>query len=58
MCAWSDVGEKAVTQRLAIAEGSILMHPETQAMVLEDRAKKGDGRLRAHRRHHGEQAHE
>lgn len=37
-----DVGEKAVTQRLAIAEGSILMHPETQAMVLEDRAKKGD----------------
>lgn len=37
-----DVGEKAVTQRLAIAEGSILMHPETQAMVLENRAKKGD----------------
>lgn len=37
-----DVGEKTVTQRLAIAEGSILMHPETQAMVLEDRAKKGD----------------
>lgn len=37
-----DVGEKAITQRLAIAEGSILMHPETQAMVLEDRAKKGD----------------
>ena len=37
-----DVSEKAVTQRIAIAEGSILMHPETQAMVLEDRAKKGD----------------
>lgn len=37
-----DVGGKAVTQRLALAEGSILMHPETQAMVLEDRAKKGD----------------
>ncbi len=37
-----DVSEKAVTQRLAVAEGSILMHPETQAMVLEDRAKKGD----------------
>lgn len=37
-----DVGNKAVTQRLALAEGSILMHPETQAMVLEDRAKKGD----------------
>ncbi|MDO4437590.1 MAG: cyclic pyranopterin monophosphate synthase MoaC [Coriobacteriaceae bacterium] len=37
-----DVGAKAVTQRLALAEASILMHPETQAMVLEDRAKKGD----------------
>ena len=37
-----DVSEKAVTQRTAVAEGSILMHPETQAMVLEDRAKKGD----------------
>lgn len=37
-----DVSDKNVTKRLAIAEGSILMHPETQAMVLEDRAKKGD----------------
>lgn len=37
-----DVGAKDVTQRLALAEGTILMHPETQAMVLEDRAKKGD----------------
>ena len=37
-----DVSEKAVTHRVALAEGSILMHPETQAMVLEDRAKKGD----------------
>lgn len=37
-----DVGGKAVTRRIAVAEGSILMHPETQAMVLEDRAKKGD----------------
>ena len=37
-----DVGDKAVTRRTAVAEGSILMHPETQAMVLEDRAKKGD----------------
>ena len=37
-----DVSEKDVTQRVALAEGSILMHPETQAMVLEDRAKKGD----------------
>ena len=37
-----DVSEKVVTKRRAIAEGAILMHPETQAMVLEDRAKKGD----------------
>ena len=37
-----DVSQKAVTQRIAIAEGTILMHPETQTMVLEDRAKKGD----------------
>lgn len=37
-----DVSDKAVTKRTAVAEGTILMHPETQAMVLEDRAKKGD----------------
>ena len=37
-----DVSEKAETRRIAIAEGTILMHPETQTMVLEDRAKKGD----------------
>ena len=37
-----DVSEKATTRRIAIAEGTILMRPETQAMVLEDRAKKGD----------------
>ena len=37
-----DVSDKAETHRVAIAEGTILMHPETQAMVLQDRAKKGD----------------
>ena len=37
-----DVSDKAVTKRTAIAEGTILMHPETRSMVLEDRAKKGD----------------
>jgi len=37
-----DVSEKAETRRTAAAEGSVLMHPETQAMILEDRAKKGD----------------
>lgn len=37
-----DVSDKAETHRIAIAEGTILMHPETQAMVLQDGAKKGD----------------
>lgn len=37
-----DVSDKAETHRIAIAEGTILMRPETQAMVLQDRAKKGD----------------
>lgn len=37
-----DVSDKEVTKRTALAEGTILMHPETQAMVLEDRAEKGD----------------
>ena len=37
-----DVSDKAETHRIAIAVGTILMHPETQAMVLQDRAKKGD----------------
>lgn len=37
-----DVSDKAETHRTAIAEGTILMHPETQAMVLQDGAKKGD----------------
>ena len=37
-----DVSDKAETHRIAIAEGTILMHSETQAMVLQDRAKKGD----------------
>ena len=43
-----DVSDKAETHRIAIAEGTILMHPETQAMVLQDRAKKGDVLAVAH----------
>ena len=35
-----DVSDKAETHRIVIAEGTILMHPETQAMVLQDRAKR------------------
>jgi cyclic pyranopterin phosphate synthase len=37
-----DVGEKAVTSREATARGEIRMKPETLALILEGRAKKGD----------------
>lgn len=37
-----DVGEKAVTHRVAIAEGRIEMLPETLTMILSGNAKKGD----------------
>ncbi len=37
-----DVSEKDVTERVGIASGRILMKPETYAMIVEGRAKKGD----------------
>lgn len=37
-----DVGEKAETERIAKAEGRIIMHAETLSMILEGNAKKGD----------------
>ncbi|WP_176082993.1 cyclic pyranopterin monophosphate synthase MoaC [Martelella sp. HB161492] len=37
-----DVGQKAVTERRATAEGSIRMQPETLALILSGNAKKGD----------------
>jgi cyclic pyranopterin phosphate synthase len=37
-----DVSEKAVTARVATAEGLVLMTPETLALVLQGTAKKGD----------------
>ena len=37
-----DVGEKAVTSRIAVAKGSILMEGETFNMVAEGKHKKGD----------------
>ena len=37
-----DVGDKAETQRTAIAEGSITMQAATLRMILEGNAKKGD----------------
>lgn len=37
-----DVSDKAVTERVAIAEGRILMRPATLAIVRKGNAKKGD----------------
>ena len=37
-----DVGEKADTKRLAVAKGSIYMHPETLKRVREGSIVKGD----------------
>ncbi len=37
-----DVGEKAVTSRTAIAEGSVTMLPATLALIRDGLAKKGD----------------
>ena len=37
-----DVGDKDVTDRLAIAEGAVLMRSETVALIRAGEAKKGD----------------
>lgn len=37
-----DVSDKAVTDRTAVAEGRVIMQPDTLARVLEGSAKKGD----------------
>lgn len=37
-----DVGKKSVTQRLATAEGRILMKPDTLALIMQGGHKKGD----------------
>lgn len=37
-----DVSAKAITERVAIAEGRVLMQPETLAIVRSGNAKKGD----------------
>lgn len=37
-----NVGEKAETERLAMASGKIIMHAETLKMILKGNAKKGD----------------
>ncbi|MBC7145801.1 MAG: cyclic pyranopterin monophosphate synthase MoaC [Thioclava marina] len=37
-----DVSDKEVTDRIAVAEGRVVMKPETLAYVLQGTAKKGD----------------
>ena len=37
-----DVGDKAVTQRMAVCEGFIEMQPETLALIMAGNHKKGD----------------
>jgi cyclic pyranopterin phosphate synthase len=37
-----DVGAKAVTERIAVAKGSIFLAPETMALILAGGVKKGD----------------
>ncbi len=37
-----DVGNKAETERTAIAEGIVIMLPETLRMIMDGNAKKGD----------------
>lgn len=37
-----DVGDKAETERVAVAEGAVIMRPETLDLILAGNAKKGD----------------
>ncbi len=37
-----DVGDKASTQRMAVAEGAVVMRPETLNVIRSGAAKKGD----------------
>lgn len=37
-----DVGEKAVTERVAVARGRVAMQPETLRLIVEGDMKKGD----------------
>lgn len=37
-----DVGQKDVTERLAIARGAVVMQPETLQLIMEGNVKKGD----------------
>lgn len=37
-----NVGHKAVTERIAVAQGSVEMHPETLSLIMAGNMKKGD----------------
>lgn len=37
-----DVGEKAVTERVAVARGRVVMQPETLQLIIDGNVKKGD----------------
>lgn len=37
-----DVGDKAVTSRLAVARGAVYMQPQTLDLIIEGNIKKGD----------------
>lgn len=37
-----DVGAKAITERLAVARGAVMMQPETLQLIIEGNVKKGD----------------
>ena len=37
-----DVSDKEITARVAVASGNVTMTPETLALIMEGRAKKGD----------------
>lgn len=37
-----DVGEKAITERVAVARGRVVMQPETLRLIVEGTLKKGD----------------
>ena len=37
-----DVGNKAITERIAVARGSVTMQPETLALIVAGNIKKGD----------------
>ena len=48
-----DVSEKAITHRIAVADGSIYMQPETLQAIIDGQIKKGDVLAVPGSRHYG-----